>query len=52
MTNSELAQSLGGESSDEAGHSCSRAEIEGAFTVFGNGFITETYLRLEEMRVS
>ena len=29
------------------GHSCSRAEHEGAVMDFGNGFITECYLRLE-----
>ena len=49
MTKSELAESLDEESSDEAGHSCSRAETEGAFMDFGDGFITGAYLRLEVM---
>ena len=35
------------ESSDGAGHSCSRAAIEGAFMNFGIGFITEVCLHLE-----
>ena len=33
-TKSELAESLDGVSSDEAGQSCSRAEIEGDFMAF------------------
>ena len=50
MTKSELAESSDGESSDEAGHCCSRAsrqEIELTFMAFGNDFITEAGLRLE-----
>ena len=47
MTKSELAESHDGESSNEAGPSCSRAEIEGAFIAIGNGFMTEAGLRLE-----
>ena len=42
-----LAESLDGESSDEAGHCCSSAEIEGAFIAFCNGFITEAGLSVE-----
>ena len=47
MTKSALSGSPDGESYDEAGHSRSRAEIEGAFITCGNGFTTEARLRLE-----
>ena len=49
MTESTLAVSSDGQSSDEVDVSreASRQEIEGAFMASGNGFITETGLRLE-----